>query len=106
MQEVNILKIVWPRLPDKRPFWREKPLLYLKHIFGNKGPNSLLSELVKQELALNIVAGQVVRLMATKTEFYLAVTLTNKGAREHEKILRIVFGFINRLKESHPPSYI
>jgi secreted Zn-dependent insulinase-like peptidase len=52
------------------------------------------------------VAGQMVRLLATKTEFYLAVTLTNKGARDHEKVLKIIFGFINRLKASPPPQYI
>jgi insulysin len=62
-QEVNILKMVWPRLPDKRPFWKHKPLHYLKHLFGNKGPNSLLSELIKQELASNIVCGSISRLL-------------------------------------------
>ena len=44
-------------LPEAHTKWLTKPLHYLSHVIGHEGPNSLLSELKRQGLAIALSAG-------------------------------------------------
>ena len=54
-------------------------LTYLGHVIGHEGKNSLLSFLIKEDLATNLMAGPSIRLQNTKCGFYIDITLTEKG---------------------------
>jgi insulysin len=56
------LKITWPEMPSAANKWRSKPLSYISHVLGHEGPNSLLSELIKQGLATSLSASEKSRL--------------------------------------------
>ena len=62
LKDVKQLSIKWPALPDLRAFWREKPGHYIAHTIGHEGKNSLLSELIKQDLAISLTAGSSDRM--------------------------------------------
>jgi insulysin len=54
----KLLKITWPEMPSASAKWRSKPLNYISHVVGHEGPNSLLSELIKQGLATSLSASE------------------------------------------------
>lgn len=43
-------------LPETHTKWLTKPLSYISHVIGHEGPNSLMSELAKQGLAISLSA--------------------------------------------------
>lgn len=43
-------------LPFSEKLWRQKPMSYISHLIGHEGPNSLLSHLIKEGLAINLSA--------------------------------------------------
>jgi len=62
VKDVKRLEIKWPMLPDSRHLWEGDPLAYISHLIGHEGKNSLLSELIKQDLATSISSGNYKRL--------------------------------------------
>ena len=62
IKESKILTIKWPRLMPTKQYWDGNPLHYISYVLGHEGKNSLLSELIKQDLAVDIVAGPWNRL--------------------------------------------
>jgi len=61
-KDIKLLKIAWPELPAASHKWQSKPLNYITHVIGHEGPNSLLSELIKQGLATSLSASTTARL--------------------------------------------
>ena len=57
IKELRSLSLNWPQLPDLRHLWDSNPLHYLSHVIGHEGKNSLLSELIKQDLVTSLSAG-------------------------------------------------
>ena len=51
IKDMRQLTLTWPQLPDSRHLWDANPLSYISHVIGHKGKNSLLSELIRQDLA-------------------------------------------------------
>lgn len=62
LKDVKSLSIVWPIMPEFQSKWMHKPQYYITHVIGHEGPNSLLSELIKQGLALSLSCGTETRL--------------------------------------------
>jgi len=62
VKDIRRLEIKWPMLPDSRHLWEGDPLNYIAHILGHEGRHSLLSELIKLDLATSISAGKYTRL--------------------------------------------
>ena len=62
IKESWLLSIKWPKLPSTAQLWDGNPLAYLSHVFGHEGVNSLLSELVNQDLAITLSVGPAARL--------------------------------------------
>ena len=72
--------------------------MYLSHSLGHEGENSLLSELIRQDLAVKVMAGPSYRLQETFSGFYIDITLTEKGMANYEEVIRITFSQINKFK--------
>jgi insulysin len=62
VKDVRRLELKWPMLPDSRHLWEGDPLAYISHLIGHEGKNSLLSELIRLDLATSISAGNYKRL--------------------------------------------
>ena len=60
-KQLKSLALKW-LLPGKDPRDRRKSTTYLSHIIGHEGPNSLLSQLIKEDLANKLSAGSSPRL--------------------------------------------
>ena len=65
---------------------------YHSHLFGHEGPNSLLSYLKNEGLAMELSTYADHELYAVSS-FYLDITLTKKGLQEYERVLAIVFKY-------------
>lgn len=64
-----------------------------------------MSELVKQDLILSLMSGESDRLQGHLGEFNIWLTLTDKGVDNIDEILRMLFAYINKLKEDKPQEY-
>lgn len=93
------MTIRWPKLPPVRDRWDGNPLQYLSHALGHEGENSLMSELIRQDLAVVVMAGPATRLQDTFSGFYVDITLTEKGVRQYEEVIRLTFAQINKFKQ-------
>ena len=60
-KNLKALHLEWI-MPVTSTFDRVKSCRYLSHVLGHEGPNSLLSELIRQELATTLSAGSHPRL--------------------------------------------
>ena len=58
----TLLSIKWPKLKSTKEYWDGNPLAYISHLIGDEGKGSLMSELVRQGLAVNLMAGPMPRL--------------------------------------------
>ena len=109
----TMLSIKWPRLLHQgRPLsvkehWEGSPLSYLGHLIGDEGEGSLLSELIKQGLAVNLMAGSDNKLQDQIAGFYIDITLTEKGMIEENmwKTINLAFAAINKFRSEGIKDY-
>ena len=80
-------------------------LTYLRHIFGHEGENSLLSALIKKDLATDIIASYD-HILHAFSYFDINITLTDKGFDNYEEVLEIVWARIHDLKKTGPLEYV
>ena len=71
-----MLSIKWPKLPSVKQYWEGSPLYYLANLVGHEGKNSLLSELIRQDLAVKVMAGPSIKLQGAFSGFWIDITLT------------------------------
>ena len=74
-----------------------KPLEYLGYLFKYKGPDSLLYNLKKNNLASNVDCGNIGSFKQF-SQFIISITLTNKGTIEFQNVIELVFTYIEFLK--------
>ena len=103
----SMLSLKWPLLPSAKQYWEGSPLVYLGHLIGYEGHGSLLSELIKQGLAINLMAGANEKLQGQRGGFYIDITLTEEGMTEAglRRVLRLVFAAINQFRKEGPQGY-
>lgn len=78
----------------------------MSHIFGQEGPNSLLSFLIKEGLALGLSAGAYNRLQGSMGLFEVSIDLTEKGEIDYKNVIDYVYKFINQIKLEGPQDYV
>jgi insulysin len=78
---------------------------YPCHVLGHEGENSLLSALIKKNLATSIEINYDNFLHAF-TYIDILIDLTDNGFNNYEEVIEIVWARINQLKESGPQEYI
>ena len=82
-------------LPGQMTNDHHKSCQYLSHVIGHEGPNSLLSQLIKDGLAQRLSSGANARMMKAIRQFSVSVILTSKGEAQYEEVIRRVYQYIN-----------
>lgn len=94
---------MWPISPHLST---KKSNSYISSVIGHEGPNSLLSGLIKANLAASLTAGTSARLNRAFNEFDIAIALTAKGEQNYEQVIEMVYSFINQIRDEGPQEYI
>jgi insulysin len=76
-------------------------LNYFTHLLGHEGPNSLLSYLKKEDLAISLSASQTYMMWAW-SEVHVSINLTKKGLKEYERVIKAVFKFNQIMRDAKP----
>ena len=107
IKDLRQLTVTWPGLPGSRHLWDGDPLAYISHVMGHEGPNSLLSELIKQDLASSLSSGSSTRCQSNFSGFSVTLNLTEKGVLMKEDVIRLIFAKLNAMRAGEgPPEYI
>lgn len=95
--EMQTLTIEWP-IEDQRKYYRTKPHVCLWYLLGYEGPGGIISLLRSNGWATSISTH------ATHEDewgfFLVEIELTDVGLTKHREIVKLVFGYINLLKQS------
>ncbi|MDP2560182.1 insulinase family protein [Psychrobium sp. 1_MG-2023] len=84
-------------MPKEKLHYRSKPLAYIAYLLGHEGDGSLLSLLKKKGLANTLSAG--IGLSGYNyQEFSISLSITDKGLREQDSIIGLIFNQINLIK--------
>ncbi|TGD74117.1 peptidase M16 [Mangrovimicrobium sediminis] len=98
------LQVMFP-IPDYRDAYRSQPLAYLGNLVGHEGEGSLLSRLKAEGLAESLAAGTGLAWRGGGL-FSVTVTLTEKGVTEHERVLQLLFAYLDMLREAGPKQWL
>jgi len=98
------LQIGFP-IADYRSAYRAKPLSYLGNLVGHEGKGSLLSALKAEGLAEALGAGSGLAWRGGSL-FSVSVTLTELGAQNYERVLQLVFSYMEMLRSEGPKSWL
>lgn len=91
------LQIGFP-IADYRSAYKAKPLSYLGNLVGHEGKGSLLSSLKAEGLAEALGAGSGLAWRGGSL-FSVSVTLTEAGAQNYERVLQLVFAYMDMLRK-------
>ena len=89
--------------PSSFDFWRSKPANLLASLIGDEGPGSLLSLLKVKGYATALAAGNYSFTFAG--EFYIDITLTDKGVAQVNDVIAMFFSYVAQLKKQGLPRY-
>lgn len=98
--------MLWNLPESTKTLWREKPNSYISNLIGHEGPNSLLSQLISEGLATALSASGSSRVQDAMDQFSVDISLTEKGERDYERVLELIYMFINKIKAEGIKSYI
>ena len=85
--------------------WKSKPGEYISFIIGHEGKNSLLSYLIKEGLASELSCSNN-HIFDACDYFKINVKLTEKGERNYQQVIRVVFAALNFLRQNDLKKYI
>jgi len=98
------IRVMW-KFPDTKKMYKSKPTHYLSHILGHEGPNSLLSYLIDEKLAVSLMSYE--SRMEADTEFLTAeIELTEKGLKQYDRVIELAGAFAKLMQEKGPQEYI
>jgi secreted Zn-dependent insulinase-like peptidase len=86
-------------VPPTEPFYRQKPALYISNLLGHEGSGSLHKRLKQQGLIESLSAG-VKDLDPQNAFISVDMVLTDKGAENIEQITKLLFAYIDMLREA------
>lgn len=89
-------------LPSLLHMWKEKPLHYLSWIIGHEGSGSIISYLRKRVWALELFAGNAgdgFEHNSICSLFSISVILTKEGFENVDKVVNIIFAYLEMMKK-------
>lgn len=98
------LQVSFP-IADYRSEYKAKPLLYVGNLVGHEGEGSLLSQLKAEGLAESLAAGSGLAWRGGAM-FSVTVTLTEEGVANQERILQLLFSYLDMLREQGPKEWL
>lgn len=90
------LEVSFP-VPDYRQDYRVKPESYLGNLVGHEGEGSLLSQLKAEGLAESLYAGTGLTWRGGSL-FSVGVSLTEKGINNYQRVLELLFAYMDMLR--------
>ncbi|RIB06084.1 Metalloenzyme, LuxS/M16 peptidase-like protein [Gigaspora rosea] len=97
VKDIHSLEITFPFI-EQTPLYTSKPGRYLTHLIAHEGYGSILSFLKKKGWANYLEAGSVAA--AVGFEFFkVSIDLTESGLDHYKDVVKIVFQYINMLKQ-------
>ncbi|OJJ72712.1 hypothetical protein ASPBRDRAFT_42436 [Aspergillus brasiliensis CBS 101740] len=90
--------------PDEEELVSSHPSQYLEHLIGHGGPGSALSYLKHLGLADSLTAGASALCPGTAL-FCIDIRLTEKGVRQYQEVIKVIFQYIAMLKENPPAAW-
>ncbi|TXS91407.1 peptidase M16 [Parahaliea maris] len=90
---------------DYRDDYRAQPLSYLGNLVGHEGAGSLLSQLKAEGLAESLSAGSGLAWRGGAL-FSVNVSLTEKGVTEYQRVLQLLFAYLDMLREEGPQQWL
>jgi insulysin len=94
------LSVAFP-IADYRADYVAKPLSYLGNLVGHEGVGSLLSQLKSEGLAEGLSAGSGLAWRGGAL-FSINVSLTDKGVNQYQRVLQLLFSYMDMLREEGP----
>jgi len=84
---------------DYRGNYQSKPRSYVGSLVGHEGKGSLLSQLKQEGLAEGLGAGSGLAWRGGSL-FNITISLTEKGVGEHQRVLQLVFAYLDMLRNA------
>ena len=98
------LKVSFP-IADYRSKYKAKPLSYLGNLVGHEGEGSLLSQLKAEGLAEGLGAGLGLAWRGGAL-FSISVSLTEEGVVNQQRVLQLLFSYLEMLREQGPKEWL
>lgn len=98
------LEVSFP-VADYRANYRTNPLGYLGNLVGHEGKNSLLSQLKAEGLAETLAAGSGLGWRGGAL-FSVSIGLTEQGLAEQERVLQLLFAYLDLLRVAGPQQWL
>ncbi|KAL3284944.1 hypothetical protein HHI36_019075 [Cryptolaemus montrouzieri] len=100
VKDVRNFNIIFP-CKDLSHLYKAAPCNYISHLMGHEGPGSILSALKARGWSSSLVAG--LRPSPRGFGFFtVAVDLTEEGMDHTDEIVKLIFQYINMLKDQGP----
>jgi len=94
------LGVTFP-IADYRANYHVKPVSYLGNLVGHEGEGSLLSQLKAEGLAESLSAGSGIAWRGGAL-FSVNISLTAKGAANYQRVLQLLFAYMDMLRQEGP----
>ncbi|KAI5780940.1 Metalloenzyme, LuxS/M16 peptidase-like protein [Geopyxis carbonaria] len=104
VMDTRTIDLMFPFM-DEEELYRTHPSRYAGHLIGHEGPGSLLAYLKKKGWANSLSAGAS-PVANGSAFFHVGIKLTEAGLAHYEEIVRIVFAYINLIKDEPPKEWI
>ncbi|MEQ9464338.1 MAG: insulinase family protein [Haliea sp.] len=98
------LEVSFP-VPDYRSAYRSNPLGYLGNLVGHEGSGSLLARLKEEGLAESLGAGSGLGWRGGAL-FSVSVGLTEEGLAQRERVLQLLFAYLEMLRQEGPQQWL
>ena len=98
------LQVAFP-IADYRDLYTAKPVSYLGNLVGHEGEGSLLSQLKAEGLAESLSAGAGLGWRGGSL-FSVNVALTEKGAADYQRVLQLLFAYMDMLRDKGPKEWL
>nr|XP_053649483.1 nardilysin-like [Cherax quadricarinatus] len=103
-KEYHCLEITWA-LPSFLKYYHTKPLHYVSHLIGHEGRGSILSYLKKRVWAVGLFSGNDesgFEHNSTYAAMSVSIELTDEGFKNVDKVLCVVFQYIDMIQKAGP----
>lgn len=98
------LEVSFP-VPDYRNAYRTNPLGYLGNLVGHEGTGSLLARLKEEGLAESLAAGSGLAWRGGAL-FSVSIGLTEDGLAQQERVLQLLFAYLDMLRQEGPQQWL
>ncbi|WP_297797037.1 insulinase family protein [uncultured Marinobacter sp.] len=97
LKDLRSLSLAFP-IPSQLENYRSKPASYIANLLGHEGPGSLFDVLKTAGLVESLSAGSGMDT-GTESSLLLSMSLTPEGLENTDRIIRLVFAYIDRIRD-------